>query len=235
MAKYKGILSSDARGKLNGVVFSRNTFGTYIRALASPVQPRTTYQQEVRSALATIAKQWRDLSQTQRDGWNALASQVPPRTDSLGNAYQLTGFQLFCELNFNGYLTTGAIPSITNPPAQPVNVPSPQTVTVAATGGPTPSLTVAWTGGSTNFDAMIFATATLSTGIRFIKPSDFRLIARTQSGAGSPPIAILTQWQARFGPPPDPPQGKVAVAVKLQDTNTFFGSVGPLQYGVDTW
>lgn len=230
MAKYKGIIWSDARGKIAGLVYSRNTYGVYVRNLASPVQPQTPAQQNIRALLQTLSKQWRDLTPTQQTAWNALAQQVT-LTDSLGNPYHPTGAQLFVALNIN--LNLNQISTILNPPPAPVLVPTPNTVTVAATGGGTPALTVAWTGGDANYDAFIYATSTISEGRRFIRPSDYRLIATAQSGAGSPPLNILSFWQARFGAPPNPANGQIAVAVRLVDPNTGFA--GGMVHGRDTW
>jgi hypothetical protein len=230
MAKYKGILWSDARGKMNGVVFSRNTFGTYIRNLASPVQPRTPAQLNIRAILQNLSRRWRTLTAAQQAAWNALAQQVV-LTDTLGNPYHPTGQQLYCGLNANLELDQSS--AIDNAPPAPVLVPTPQTVTVTATGGATPSLTVAWTGGDANFDAFIYATPTISEGRTFIRPSEFRLIATAQSGAGTPALNILTQWQAKYGAPPNPADGQVAIAVKLVDPNTGFA--GQIVYGRDAW
>lgn len=229
MAKYKGIVWSDARGKVNGLVYSRNTYGVYVRGLSSPVQPQTLAQMLVRAHLQNLTRAWRDLAQTQRDAWNALAAQVT-LTDTLGNTYNPSGEQLYTGLNMN-LILIGNTP-ITNPPPTPVEVPTPSQVTVTATGGGTPALGVAWIGGSANYQALIYATSTISQGRNFIRPSEFRLIT-IASGTGSPTLNILPQWQNKYGPAPDPADGKVAVRVKLVDPNTGFA--GGFTHGVAVW
>ena len=229
MAKYKGIVWSDARGKVNGLVYSRNTFGVYVRNLASPTQPRTPAQLNIRAIVQNLSRQWRDLTPAQRDGWNALAAQVT-LTDSLGNSYHPTGQQLFVGLNTN--LSLIGTSTITNPPAAPVLVNTPTNVYVTATGGTTPVLTVGWDGGDANLDAIIYATSTISAGRKFIRPSEFRIVSNA-GGAGAPATSILSPWQQKYGPAPNPAAGKVAVGVKLIDSNTGFA--GGFAYGVDTW
>lgn len=229
MAKYKGIVWSDARGKVNGLVYSRNTYGVYVRGLSSPVQPQTLAQMLVRAHLQNLTRAWRDLTQAQRDAWNALAAQVT-LTDTLGNTYNPSGEQLYTGLNMNLILI--GEPTIQTPPPAPVEVPTPSQVTVTATGGGTPALTVAWAGGDANTSALIYATSTLSEGRNFIRPSEFRRIA-IGSGAGSPALNILTAWQNKYGPAPNPADGKVAVRVKLVDPNTGFA--GGFTHGVAVW
>lgn len=228
MAKYKGIVWSDARGKVNGLVYSRNTFGVYVRNLASPVQPRTPAQENIRAALQNLARGWRELSNSQRAGWNELATQVS-LTDTLGNTYHPTGEQLYCGLNLN--LTLIGQSTIQNAPPAPVTIPTPSNVVVTATGGGTPALSVGWSNGSVDAHALVAATSTLSAGRSFIRPSEFRVIGHI-SGDGTT-TSILTEWQAKYGAPPNPAAGKVAVRVKLVDPGSGFA--GGYSHGIDSW
>jgi hypothetical protein len=222
--------ASDKRGSEGGVVFSRNRYGLYTRPRVSPVQPRTDYQLDIRAKLQTVSAAWRTLTAAQKAAWNELARQVI-LTDSLGMTYSPTGHQLFTSCNVNLLLSGGAI--INDPPGSVPNVPTPLNVTVTATH-PTntnpATLTVAWTGGSADYDAFIYATPTIGLGRKFIKPSELRFLT-TASGTGSPAISILTEWQARFGDIQTP--GKVAVAVRLVDVNTGFA--GGVVRGEDAW
>jgi len=49
-----GNIVADARNSVGGVVYSRNTWGAYIRQKVSPVQPRTPRQNEMRANLAEL-------------------------------------------------------------------------------------------------------------------------------------------------------------------------------------
>ena len=68
-----GNIVSEARGKLGGVVFSRNTSGAYARQKVSPVQPRTPAQLNQRSRLTAVSKVWETLTQNQREAWKAFS------------------------------------------------------------------------------------------------------------------------------------------------------------------
>jgi hypothetical protein len=219
--------ASEKRGSEGGVVYSRNRFGAYTRPRVSPVQPRTDYQLDMRAKLQTVSAAWRSLTAAQRAAWNELAQQVI-LTDSLGTPYHPTGHQLFTSCNVNLLLDGGDIEP--NPPGTVPNVPTPLNVTVTATTGQNPALTVAWTGGNAAYDAFIYATPTIGLGRKFIRPSELRFLGKA-SGAGTPATSILTQWQARFGS--INPPGKVVVAVRLVHTDTGFA--GGAVRGEDPW
>ena len=218
---------SEKRGSEGGVVYSRNRFGAYTRQRVSPVQPRTDYQLDIRAKLQTVSAAWRDLTAAQKAAWNELAQQVV-LTDTMGVTYNPTGHQLFTSCNVNLLLSGGSV--ITAPPGSVPNIPTPLNVTVVATAGATPALTVEWTGGDADYDAFIYATPTVGLGRKFIRPSDLRFLASV-GGAGSPAVSILTDWQARFGAINTP--GKVVAAVRLVDVNTGFA--GGVVRGEDVW
>lgn len=64
-------------GSIGGVTFSRNRGGPYMRTRAIPVNPNTTFQQEVRSLMATLTSGWiDDLTEDQRAAWDTYALNV---------------------------------------------------------------------------------------------------------------------------------------------------------------
>lgn len=94
-----GPMIAEARGKLGGSVFSRNSYGGYIRAKTSPVQPRTPEQMSIRAAFTAISQAWRNtLSTTQRAAWDDYAKQTP-MSDRFGNKILLTGATMFLRYN----------------------------------------------------------------------------------------------------------------------------------------
>lgn len=227
MAKLIPVGASDIRGSQGGTVYSRNRYGLYTRNRVAPVQPRTDYQLDIRAKLQTVSAAWRALSEAQRNAWRELAKQVV-LTDSLGQPYNPTGQQLFVSCNVNLLLGGGSI--IQSPPGTVPNVPTPLNVTVTATSSPTPALTVAWSGGSSDYDAYIYATRTVGTGVKFYAPQLFKFLT-TADGAGSTPTSILTAWQGRYGSVPS--AGKVVVRVRLVDPNNGFA--GGIVEGEDAW
>ena len=100
MAKVKfGALAQDARGKIDGIVYSKNQFGAYARQKVSPVQPQTARQTLVRERLTTLSKRFSTIiTEAQRAAWNAFAK-VNPVVDVFGNPQALAGISAFNRLN----------------------------------------------------------------------------------------------------------------------------------------
>lgn len=72
--KYTSALVASAGGSVGGATASHNRYGLYFRARAVPVNPNTTFQQDVRNLFATYASRWTEvLNQAQRDGWDTYA------------------------------------------------------------------------------------------------------------------------------------------------------------------
>lgn len=195
MANIKyGHLISEARGSLNGSVFSRNTYGAYMRAKVSPVQPRTTRQQEVRQRMAQIASAWRGLTQLQRDGWASLAQQVT-RINVFGDNVPLTGFNLFMRLNRNIFEAGGSLladaPNLEIPDAPQISSlaadASAGTLDVGFSPSPVPNNTV----------YILNATTDLSAGISYAggKYRQISIIPATSTS----PYAAGADWTAKFG------------------------------------
>lgn len=101
MAKIKfGMMMTDARGKLGGQVFSKNRSGAYVRTKVTPVNPRTTAQQENRSLLGTLSSAWSGLADIERNSWNS-AVESWLKTNVFGDQVKPTGKNLFTGLNKN--------------------------------------------------------------------------------------------------------------------------------------
>jgi hypothetical protein len=117
MAKVKNpFLSSEARGSVGGMTASRNTMGAYMRAKASPVQPRTETQQKRRYALQKLTREYQDLTSTQIEAWNDFASNWPI-TDVFGDSISITGLDWYVSLNSR--LAALGSASATLPPLNP--------------------------------------------------------------------------------------------------------------------
>ena len=98
LVKYGGV-AIDVRGKIAGNVFSRNSYGSYIRALTKPVNPNTEMQQNIRGVMQSITTRWNQtLTEAQRDGWNVYAAAITWQ-NRLGDDIQLTGFNMFVRSN----------------------------------------------------------------------------------------------------------------------------------------
>lgn len=109
-----GNMVADARGKVGGIVYSRNTAGAYSRQKVSPVQPRTPAQLNQRSRLAEISKSWDSLSQGQRQAWKDFSVGYKKR-DVFGLQKQRTAQQIYMFLNLA--LSSAGLALLANPPS----------------------------------------------------------------------------------------------------------------------
>src|SRR5690606_26146133 len=99
MAKIKfGMMMTDARGKLGGQVFSKNRGGSYIRTKVTPSNPRSSFQQAIRTLLSGFSQAWSSLTANQRSAWNGAVSNWS-KTDIFGDIKNPTGKNLFVRLN----------------------------------------------------------------------------------------------------------------------------------------
>lgn len=91
----RSLIFSEMRGSAGGLTISRNRGGQYARARVTPVNPNTSFQQDVRNALGGAQVEWRTvLLQAQRDAWDVYAENTG-WLNKLGEIVHLTGLQEF--------------------------------------------------------------------------------------------------------------------------------------------
>jgi hypothetical protein len=96
---FKSPVFAQASGSIAGMVFSHNRGGQYVRSRATPTDPATALQVEVRSAMTSLAVRWIEtLTTAQRDAWATYASNVE-MTNRVGDAVFLTGQQHYLRSN----------------------------------------------------------------------------------------------------------------------------------------
>jgi len=197
MAKIMfGAAVTDARGKLAGIVYSKNAAGAYIRQKVSPTQSLTTRRGQVRERITNLSKYWSaTLTPEQIAGWNAFAKNNPV-TDVFGRTMTLSGIQTFCRLNSN-ILNVGGT-QIDDPPAS-LTLVGLETITVTATEGAPDVLSVAYTATplSANHRLSVWATQPLPGGRTFAKP--FLRWIHASAAAAASPATILSAYNAKFG------------------------------------
>lgn len=91
---------ADARGSVNGTVYSRGVGGLYMKTRVKPLNPQTAKQSVVRNQLAALAAAWRSLTEAQRAAWTAQTGNYPA-TNRVGEVYTPSGYQLYMTLNSN--------------------------------------------------------------------------------------------------------------------------------------
>lgn len=120
MAKYIGLLSADARGKLGGLILSRGQGATTLKAHRHPKHPGSSAQLAQQSRMSAALGAWRALTQPEQQSWVTAAAQFF-YTNSLGTTYSPTGLQLWTQAYINSsrnFLTPpGTYPPFVVPPA----------------------------------------------------------------------------------------------------------------------
>lgn len=187
---------ADIRNKLNGSVFSKNRYGSYVRTKVTPVNPQSVAQQTQRNLLATYSQAWRGLTEAQRQGWIDTAPNFP-FTDIYGNTKILSGQALFVKLNIN-LASYGGTP-INDAPA-PIAVPALNSVTFTLTEtGPTASMAFDPSPVPADFAIAIFTTGNVAPGKSFVK-NLYRKVTYINP-AQTTPQNLLSAFQAIHGNP----------------------------------
>jgi hypothetical protein len=211
---------ADIRNKLNGSVFSKNRYGSYVRTKVTPVNPQTTSQQNVRNRLATNSQAWRGLTESQRQAWIAAAANFPT-TDIFGNTKILSGQALYVKLNNNLALTGTA--AIADPPT-PVAIPALSLLTLVADDSANTVILTGTTPVPSGFKMAVFGTPNITPGRNFVK-NQFRFVEAAAAAATSP-FALTTPYVALFG---DPVEG-MKIFIKAFYISTDTGQAGiPVQ------
>ncbi len=90
-------------GSIGGNTFARNRFGNYVRARTRPVNPNTTQQGLVRTAMSFLTVLWSStLTASERTAWGTYAAAISMK-NRLGESVYLTGFNHFIRSNTEYY------------------------------------------------------------------------------------------------------------------------------------
>jgi len=196
-----GQFVAEARNKLGGLVFSRNTYGAYVRTKISPINPSSTPQSLVRARLAQVSQAWRGLTDAQRSAWIQAAPNFS-RINVFGDSVPLTGFNLHEKINLN-LLNIGE--SLITVPPSDTNVAGLTQFELSLTyveGGLTEmNLKTEHTGGAADHALVLFGTPGQSPGKSFVGPElrQFHKISPLSNAETT--TDVLTQYNARFGAP----------------------------------
>lgn len=112
-------------GSIGGVVASHNRGGVYFRQRSTPVNPNTSFQQEVRSLFANLQAAWGSvLTNAQRSAWDSYAL-ATPINNVLGSPINIGGKGMFTRGNtprlqaglsqVNAGPTVSGLPALTSP------------------------------------------------------------------------------------------------------------------------
>lgn len=94
MAKFLSQVYTSIRGKVGGLVYTKNQFaGLIVRAFTAPTNPQTDMQTLIRSAFADASAGWEGMSQADRDAWDDYAATL--EYSGPHGTYKLPGRQVF--------------------------------------------------------------------------------------------------------------------------------------------
>lgn len=189
-----GALVVDGRNKIGGHVASKNRAGAYLRTKVTPVNPQTSAQSAVRSALTYLSQSWRGLTAAQIAAWNATVANFT-KTDIFGDIKQPSGINLYIRLNLQ--LHAGGAAYITDPPAPSITDALTAFSAAAAAGANTFTATFAPTPVPAGYKLIIEATPQVSPGKKFLK-NQYRIL-QVIAAAGASPANIDAAYVARFG------------------------------------
>lgn len=202
---------ADARGKLNGTVFSKNRGGSYVRTKVTPSNPQTTAQTIVRQRLASFSASFRALTAAQILSWNNAVGDFLT-TNIFGDTVTPSGLQLFVKINSN-LAAIGQVP-LDVPPSPGALSPLTQHIVALTVATATVAL------GSITDDEyyVIEATAPVSPGRLFLK-NEFRVIETlVGTGAAIPAHSFFTAYSLKFGVPVV--GQRIGLRVKVISSNT---------------
>jgi hypothetical protein len=219
VAKIKfGNIVADARGKLGGVVYSRNRGGAYVRSKVTPVNPQSPYQLAVRARLADLSGRWHaDLTEAIRLQWEAFAT-AHPRVDVFGEQRVLSGLAMYQALN--GIALGGGGARMDGPPVDLDVVALTAMTAELDTSTPLLNITFAGTPLGAGIKLYVWATPAISSTRTFWKPQ-LRFLG-VSAAAQASPFDAMAMWNARFGSTPNPDE---AVGLLVATVDVLKGAV----------
>lgn len=195
MALIKTTIVSEVSGRVGGLVFSHNAGGPYIRQGSIPTNPNTTFQQSVRTNVATLSVMWNDtLTQAERDAWEVYAANVK-LTNRIGEQVNVSGIAMFVRSNV-ARMQIQVDPVIAAPTIFNLGILSKAAVENATEAGQT--VDIAW-GGFIPLDPwqslagswlIVYVSRPQNPGIKFFK-GPYR-VAGSLQGDPVPPVSPLT-------------------------------------------
>lgn len=160
---FRPMFSDQARGGFQGLVFNTWRGINTVKRNTSPSNQQTTARILARTRLIDASKAWKNLTETQRDGWRTFANEHT-ELDWTGAMLKKTGFDWFVSCYVNSIRTGGS--GVTTAPTS--GAPSaPSDLTLTSTNG---VITAAYTlTSNNNYALQIWSTAPMSAGINAVK------------------------------------------------------------------
>jgi hypothetical protein len=166
--KFSSNQFSQASGSEDGLTYAHNRYGRYTRRRATPVNPRSSAQNNVRNSFTTTASGWSGLSGSARAAWETYAANVP-YTDKLGASINLTGNAMYVACNQPRIAFLGGTNVVNTAPTTfnkvPLSTPT-VNVTTGSNAAVTPIISDGWA-ADTNNAMIVFASRQKGPGVNF--------------------------------------------------------------------
>lgn len=196
MAKITpGSIVSQVSGKLAGSVFLKGANKAVIRqrVTGTKKQPLTKFGTSIsQTRFNSFARNWRSLTQAQRDTWTAAAPKFPT-TDKLGQKVILTGMQLYTQLNC-GRVFIGNSLLVTAP--SPRAMPQIRITAVEIVAGGIFRITYGGAGLFINSALVVRASLPVSPGRMRIRPTELKFVLVATTNPGNP-VSLAVLYPAR--------------------------------------
>jgi len=227
--RFGGIVT-DARGKLGGVVLSANKSGSYAKPWRMPTSKPLKNNTWQTSIFSSMGHAWNALTSTQRAQWDAWAADpAQEKTNPIGEAYYLSGWQSFVEINvrLNLYLRAArTVPPTSTAPAAPA-----LTALAAYETGAGSNTTLSFVSGQfTSYDFIAYAALVNSVGVLNAAPT-WIVAHRAYAFAGST-IDLQAALEAKFGLLRE--GQKLLLMVYRQDTQGMRSAASSIQADVSS-
>lgn len=106
---YRGVLISQASGRIGDAVASHNRGGAYFRSLGNPnPNPPTPEQETIRACMTALRAEWEGFTAEQRAAWDEFSSGVR-RPGRIGTLRNIGGFQEFARANLPRFYCDGIL------------------------------------------------------------------------------------------------------------------------------
>ena len=163
--KFGGIVSA-INGSIGGTTFQKNRYGFTVKQKSNIVKPNSPLQRKRQNQVAEVSREWRNLTNSQRNAWRSYAESYPVPSRLNPNAY-LDGYSYFLRYReFNKIANVGGVL------ANPNGIRNDFTFIGmnAAWTGTTGLVEVALTGLSADSEILIYMSNQLPANINYGKP-----------------------------------------------------------------
>jgi len=180
---------SKISGSLAGITGAHNKAGMYLRQRSSPINPNTSFQQDIRNAVKLLSANWSNvLTAAERDAWEVYA-QNQPLTNKLGESKQIPPLAHYVRSNVSrlqaGLPVVDAAPTVFTLPT----FTDPSFAIVGSTGAITTTFTNTddWA-NEDDAGMLLYISRPQSVGINFFK-GPYRFVDHIEGDAITPPTS----------------------------------------------